>query len=102
MSCHPARFRLFWAFFKSTLVINLLVSFTASVIAGLMTDIMAMTMIFPICFMSGGPLSSFFFKEVWRLNEYYFYYNRGISKYQLMAFTMSVYILLGISVLIII
>jgi hypothetical protein len=73
-------------------MINLTVSFAVALVAGSM-------MIFPLCFMSGGPLISIFFKEMWRPNEYYFYYNRGVSKFPLMAFTMTVSILLGTSIL---
>jgi len=84
--------RLYWAFYKSTLIINLAVSFAVSLVAGSLY-------IFSVCFASGGPLFSIFFKEIWRRNEYYFYNNCGISKYQLMAFTMAVSILLGTSIL---
>ena len=92
--------RLFWTFWKSTLAVNLLVSFIVSLFAGLWSDMMASIKIFPLCFMTAGPLLSFFYKEIARPNEYYFYNNRGISKYQLMAFTMAVCILTGIFTLI--
>ena len=92
---------LFWTFWKSTLTINLLVSFTVSLFVGLWADMMAGTKVFPLCFMTGGPLLSFVYKEIAHPNEYYFYNNRGISKYQLMAFTITVSVLLGISIQII-
>jgi hypothetical protein len=96
MSYHLTRLGLYWAFFKSTLIVNLVVSIAATLVAaGNMT-------IFTVCLMTVGPLFSFFYKEVWRPNEYFFYHNRGISKYQLMTFAMAVNILLGTSILIII
>ena len=48
------------------------------------------------CFMFGGPLISFYLKEISRKNEYYFYYNKGISKLSLLITTVILYILLGI------
>ena len=91
--------RLFWTFFKSTLTINVVVSLTVALLAYFWTDnILA----FPICFMTGGPLLAFADKEIIRPNEYYLYFNRGISKYQLITFTMAVCFILGISAFIII
>ena len=95
MSYSFTRHRLYLAFFKSTLVINIVVSFVVSMA---FTDLA----FFPVCFMTGGPLFSFFYKEVTHPNEYYFYHNRGISRYQLMGFTLAACVLLGVSTLIII
>jgi hypothetical protein len=88
-----SKWRLFWAYFKSTLGANLFFSFIVAVTT-------MNIIVFPVCIMSGGPLFAFFYKQVARSDEYYFYGNRGISKYQLMAFTMAVTILLGGSALI--
>lgn len=89
-----SKIRMYWAFYKSTLMINLFFSFIISVFAGLI--------MFPVCFITGGPFMSFVYKEIARPNQYYFYNNRGISKFQLMIFTISVCILLGTPILILI
>ncbi len=46
--------------------------------------------------MTGGPILSIFYKEISKKNEYYFYYNRGISKVNLIAFSMILNMLTGI------
>jgi len=46
--------------------------------------------------MTGGPLLSLFYKEISRKNEYYFYYNRGISKLNLIVVSMALNVLTGI------
>ncbi len=43
----------------------------------------------------GGSLISIFYKEFARKSEYYFYYNRGITKWNLIIATLSIYFLLG-------
>jgi hypothetical protein len=48
------------------------------------------------CCMFGGPFVSFYYKEVARKNEFYFYYNKGISKLNLYVKTLIIYILIGI------
>ena len=47
------------------------------------------------CCMFGGPLLCIFYKEMSRKNEYYFYFNRGISKISLFIVTLSTYVLTG-------
>ena len=97
---------LHWEFFKSTLVLNLSVSVILTFIV-----FMALKNFYDVppplhivyirCFMIGGPLLCLFYKEMTRKNEYYFYFNRGISKLSLYIVTLSTYILTG-SLLIII
>jgi len=82
-------FRLYWEFHKSTLLIN----WVASIALALLT----MTpLYFPIATMTGGPFISLFYKEITAKNEYYFYYNRGISKINLMVVNIILNILPGI------
>jgi hypothetical protein len=50
----------------------------------------------PIMSMTGGPLISLFYKEVSRKNEYYFYYNRGISKISLIVMSLAFNALVGV------
>jgi hypothetical protein len=83
--------RLYWTFHKSTLTLNLLFSFAISLIlAELFFKVL------PISIMTGGPLLSLFYKEISRKNEYYFYYNRGISKLNLIVVSMALNVLTGI------
>ena len=84
------RFRLYWEFYKSTFIIN----FGSSVIASLFVFPDTFK-IFPLAIMTVGPLLAFFYKEITRKNEYFFYYNQGLSKFRLIASCMLVNILIG-------
>lgn len=44
----------------------------------------------------GGLFSSLLYKEAMRKNEYYFYYNAGISKIMLFTITFALYILFSL------
>lgn len=104
---------LYWAFYKSTLVINLLfplifalslpVAFPDIIPEEIRgeTSVMTFWNILSVCIITIGPLLSFVYKKWARSGEYYFYYNCGISKYRLMAFTLTVNALLGIFILMI-
>lgn len=82
-------FRLYWEFHKSTLLLN----WVASIALALLT----MTPIyFPVATMTGGPFISLLYKEITARNEYYFYYNRGIPRINLIIFSMTLNILLGV------
>lgn len=48
--------------------------------------------------MTAGPLMAFGYKEITNSGEYYFYYNRAISKIQLFAYCFIMNILLGIAI----
>jgi hypothetical protein len=41
--------------------------------------------IFILCIMTGGFLLSIFYNHLYRKNEYYFYYNFGLSKLKLIS-----------------
>jgi hypothetical protein len=79
-------------FFKSTLVINLVVCSIAVLLSGF--DY------FFILFLSFGFLVSIGFKELYRKNEYLFYSNNGIAKIPLLllsyflTFCMAVFLAL--------
>ena len=88
-------FRLYWEFHKSTLLIN----WTASIALALLT---MSPFVFPISTMTGGTFFSLLYKEFTAKNEYYFYYNRGISKINLMVINLTLNILLGLILLYII
>ncbi len=87
--------RLYWEFHKSTLIINWTFSIAFSMI-------LFSPLLIPIVSMTGGPLISIFYKEISRKNEYYFYYNRGISKLNLVAISLILNVLFGVVLLFII
>lgn len=81
--------RFYWEFHKSTLIINWAFSIAFSMI-------LSIPLLMPIMSMTGGPLISLFYKEVSRKNEYYFYYNRGISKISLIVVSLVFNALVGV------
>lgn len=89
------KLRFYWEFHKSTLVINW--AFSCS-----MGMILMNLWLIPLVAMIAGPLLSLFYKEIARKNEYYFYYNRGISKISLITMSMIMNILTGLLLLFII
>ncbi|MHC1704527.1 MAG: hypothetical protein AB9846_11515 [Tenuifilaceae bacterium] len=91
------RILLFWEFHKSTLVIN----WSFSVAFSLML-FPQFFFLLPISVMTGGPLLSLFYKEISKNNEYYFYYNRNISKLSLIMVSMILNIITGKILMIII
>ena len=103
------RLRLYWTFYKSMLGFNVPFPIVCTIFnrkifvenPTSLADTMIFWNILPICIVMLGTLLSFAYKRWARPNEYYFYNNLGISKYQLMAFTMTINVLLGISILII-
>ena len=91
---------LHWEYFKSTLVLNLSSSVLLSFIV--YTALLnypdappPLHVVYIRCCMFGGPLLCLFYKELSRKNEYYSYFNRGISKLSLFITTLSTYILTG-------
>lgn len=49
----------------------------------------------PIAIMTAGPLLSLFYKELFNKKEYYFYYNRGLSKTKLIIVTIIFNFVIG-------
>ena len=74
------QFPFYFTFFKSTLALNLPVSLAVCIFS-FSGDHLAKAMI------TAGFAFSVFYKELTRKNEYYFYYNAGISKIKLLAIT---------------
>lgn len=79
---------LYWEFHRSTLLLNLVVS----VCSILLTKSF---MYIPITMMTAGPFLSLFHKEITAKNEYYFYYNRGITKVKLIVISQLANIITG-------
>ena len=77
---------MYWAFYKSTIAVNLCVSLAIFAITQNIYIFAASIVLF-------GPLCAFLYKEVVKPLEYYFYYNRGISKTKLIIFCLIVNIL---------
>jgi len=90
------KIRLYWAFYKSTLATSILVAFACAFL-----NIAIFWYLLSVGFMTCGTFLSLLYKNLVRHNEYYFYNNCGISKYQLIAFTITINVLIGISILII-
>jgi hypothetical protein len=89
--------RLYLEFHRSTLTINYIFSIALSSII-----FPSFFIVLPISIMTGGPLLSLFYKEVAQKNEYYYYYNLGITKLSLILTNLILNILTGIILLIII
>ena len=78
-------------FYKSTLIINLIIS----VVFGLLTKSVNA---FGFSFTFIGFSVAFFYKEIYRKQEYYLYFNAGISRQQLVIFCFLLNCLLSILV----
>ncbi len=66
-------------FYKSTIAINFAVSVLGFFFGGFST--------FFVSILFFGFISSIFFKEAYRKNDYIFYFNNGISKKQLLFYS---------------
>ena len=88
---------MYWTFYRSTVTLNICVSFVVAFLTR--GDLF---FYFPVCFATIGLLAVFLYKEIARPLEYYFYYNRSISKIKLMLFCFIVNILLAVLILTII
>jgi len=96
--------KLYWQFYKSTLIINLassvLLAFIVKSAANISIDSKIaetpLSIIYIKCCMFGGPFICFYYNELSKKNEYYFYYNKGISKLSLYIVTFSIYISIGL------
>ena len=68
-------------FYKSTLSLSIT---CAALIAALsIFNIWAMLFAFGVCFLSGGTVITLLYKELSKKDEYYFYYNKGLTKLSL-------------------
>ncbi len=79
----PARSKLLLltVFYKSTLLLSVLSSAAISIFS--IFNVLGMLLAFGFCFLSGGTVISLLHKEGYKQQEYYFFYNKGISKPQL-------------------
>jgi|GEM_PF-3246415 len=75
--------RLLLTFYRSTLALNWGFSLACAILV-----FIQFPKVLPISLMSSGSLLSFYYKSLSRKGDYFFYYNRGISKTQLLLFTL--------------
>ncbi len=73
------KFNTIFEFYKSTIAINFAVSILGFLFGGFNG--------FILMIMSFGFILSVLFKEIYRKNDYLFYFNNGISKIQLLGFS---------------
>ena len=92
---------LYWAFYKSTIAFNIGVSIAIAFISMIFFG-GNFFVVFAGSFMSVGALVAFLYKEIFSPLEYYFYYNRGISKIKLIIFCLLFNILPATIILIIV
>ena len=86
---------MYWFFYKSTVTINLVVSLMVGLVSGISITV------FAVSFVTAGLFFALLYKEVVCSQEYYYYYNRGISKIKLIIFCVFVNILASALILII-
>ncbi len=84
-------------FYKVLLLINLGFSTAISVII-----FPIFLQIFPLAFLTGGIVIGILYIELSKNNQYYFFYNLGLSKKSLISFSVVINTLIGISILILI
>ena len=97
---NKSNLKLYRAFYKSTVIVNIAVSFAlASLVSVFSGDVFAFCIYFPVSFATIGLLFVFLYKEIAFPAEYYFYFNRGITKIKLFIFCFLVNIPLATLVL---
>ncbi|MBK8884476.1 MAG: hypothetical protein IPN67_19605 [Bacteroidales bacterium] len=93
--------RLFLPYNKTILKTNIILSFVLTLMSSLAIltkesshSILYLTVAFYIFWiMTGGFLLSVFYFEISRRNEYYFYYNLGISKVRLLLIAYALHLI---------
>jgi hypothetical protein len=102
--------RLFLPFNKTIIKVNLIFSVFLTILSVLMffsefpsgNIIHILLLSFIIIFLTGGFLLSFFYFELSRKNEYYFYYNMGITKIKLLIMAYMLHLIFIIPLVVII
>lgn len=82
--------RLLFTFYRSTLALNWGFSLACSIVV-----FIQLPKVLPISLMTSGSLLSFYYKSLSRKGDYFFFYNRGISKTQLLTFTLMMNVVVG-------
>jgi hypothetical protein len=89
--------RLIIQYYKSLLLMNVIIS----ICLGLMSLIIGKYG-FPICFMTGGYVLSILYYELSKQKQYYFYFNKGLSKQTLYITSFIINTILGIIIVLLI
>lgn len=84
------KLKLLFIFYRSTLMLNWSASLGFAFVV-----FPEFSSVLPVMLMTGGSLLSIWYKDLSRKNDYYFYYNRGLGKGQLMLFTVLMNLLSG-------
>ncbi len=97
------KLKLYYFFYKSTLSISLGVSIILSLsitesLNSLYKEQFDFLPIFIQSFVFAGTALSLFYKEIAEANEYYFYYNQGVSKLELIIGTFLANFIIGMSI----
>ena len=92
MKLSPRQRKLLLEFYKSTLIINILVS-SIAFIRGI-----NMVLLF---FCTVGLLANYIYRETFRKNEYYYYYNAGLFRLHLYGFCFIVNFIISIIILLV-
>ena len=98
------KLKLLYAFYKSTLTINLSASFLLTILTlavsisenwgtGLGGLLVNFVQSFLLVFLTAGFLISIIYKELTYKEEYYFYYNRGVGRVKLFLFCVALNLL---------
>jgi len=88
-----------WVFFKSTLPISLVLGMATGGYRGIMSESYTMVLFINQCLLAipFGLILDLLYKELAQKEQYYFYYNQGISKVELWIvsffFSFSFYLL---------
>jgi hypothetical protein len=93
---HKKQLKLLAIFYKSTL----LFSITCGVMLGVI-NFQLFLVAFGFSFLSAGTVISLMYKEISKQHEYYFYYNKGISKQTLILTCVLANLFIGILLIII-
>lgn len=83
--------RLLLIFYRSTLPLNWGFSLACAILVPVQ-----LPKVLPVSLMTTGSLLSFYYKSLSRKGDYFFYYNRGIRKAQLLLFTVLANVILGV------
>jgi hypothetical protein len=96
--------RLFLPYNKTILKINIIFSVVLTFLSSLLflakksihSPVYLIIVLFTFWIMTGGFLLSAYYFEISRSNEYYFYYNLGLSKIKLLLITYTLHVIKGI------
>lgn len=89
-----------WAFYRKLIVPSLSASITIGVLIFLISgSLPEATKITGFCYLIFTPVFHFFFYEVVHPNEYYFYYNMGITKLVLWLSTVILSLMISLTLI---